>query len=149
LPGAWSRADTAITFSATAGSVACTRGQPLAGALADYLLPGAVEMPAINISHLHTPTPHTGYGMKGMGEGGAVASPAAIANPVRRAFGDWRRSQRNPDETILLYFRPSSGSTEIGLPLLNLTLVAVTRPQAHFRGPAHLSADGQLLTTCH
>ena len=58
-------------------------GQPLVGTLADYLLPGAVEMPAIKIGHLHTPTPHTEYGMKGMGEGGAVAPPAAIANAVR------------------------------------------------------------------
>jgi len=61
-------------------------GQPLAGTLADYLLPGAAEMPAIRISHLHTPTPHTEYGIKGMGEGGAVAPPAAIANAVRDAL---------------------------------------------------------------
>jgi len=61
-------------------------GQPLAGTLADYLLPGAVEMPAIKIGHLHTPTPHTEYGMKGMGEGGAVAPPGAIANAIRDAL---------------------------------------------------------------
>jgi carbon-monoxide dehydrogenase large subunit len=61
-------------------------GQPLAGTFADYLLPGAAEMPAIKIGHLHTPTPYTEYGMKGMGEGGAVAPPAAIANAVRDAL---------------------------------------------------------------
>jgi carbon-monoxide dehydrogenase large subunit len=61
-------------------------GQPLVGTLADYLLPGAPEMPPIKIGHLHTPTPHTEYGMKGMGEGGAVAPPAAIANAVRDAL---------------------------------------------------------------
>ncbi len=61
-------------------------GQPLAVTFADYLLPGAAEMPAIKIGHLHTPTPHTEYGMKGMGEGGAVAPPAAIANAVRDAL---------------------------------------------------------------
>jgi carbon-monoxide dehydrogenase large subunit len=61
-------------------------GQPLAATFADYLLPGAAEMPAIKIGHLHTPTPHTEYGMKGMGEGGAVAPPAAIANAVRDAL---------------------------------------------------------------
>jgi carbon-monoxide dehydrogenase large subunit len=43
-------------------------------------------MPAIKIGHLHTHTPHTEYGMKGMGEGGAVAPPAAIANAVRDAL---------------------------------------------------------------
>jgi aerobic carbon-monoxide dehydrogenase large subunit len=61
-------------------------GQPLAGTLADYLLPGAAELPAIKIGHLHTPAEHTEYGIKGMGEGGAVAPPAAIANAVRDAL---------------------------------------------------------------
>ena len=61
-------------------------GQSLTGTLADYLMPGAAEMPAIKIGYLHTPTPHTEYGMKGMGEGGAVAPPAAIANAVRDAL---------------------------------------------------------------
>ena len=43
-------------------------------------------MPAIKIVHMHTPTPHTEYGVKGMGEGGAIAPPAAIANAVRDAL---------------------------------------------------------------
>jgi aerobic carbon-monoxide dehydrogenase large subunit len=62
------------------------QGQPLAGTLADYLMPGAAELPAIKIGHLHTPAAATEYGMKGMGEGGAVAPPAAIANAVRDAL---------------------------------------------------------------
>jgi carbon-monoxide dehydrogenase large subunit len=61
-------------------------GQPLVGTLADYLVPGAAELPAIKIAHLHTPTPFTEYGVKGMGEGGAIAPPAAIANAVRDAL---------------------------------------------------------------
>jgi carbon-monoxide dehydrogenase large subunit len=61
-------------------------GQPLIGTLADYLLPGAAELPTIKIAHLHTPAAATEYGMKGMGEGGAVAPPAAIANAVRDAL---------------------------------------------------------------
>jgi carbon-monoxide dehydrogenase large subunit len=62
------------------------QGQPLAGTLSDYLVPGAAELPAIKIVHMHTPTPHTEYGVKGMGEGGAIAPPAAIANAVRDAL---------------------------------------------------------------
>ena len=62
------------------------QGQPLVGTLADYLVPGAAELPAIKIVHLHTPTPYTEYGVKGMGEGGAIAPPAAIANAVRDAL---------------------------------------------------------------
>ena len=43
-------------------------------------------MPAVKIGHFANPTPHTEYGMKGMGVGGAVAPPAAIANAVRDAL---------------------------------------------------------------
>ena len=62
------------------------QGQPLAATLADYLVPCAAELPAIKIVHMLTPTPHTEYGVKGMGEGGAIAPPAAIANAVRDAL---------------------------------------------------------------
>jgi len=60
--------------------------EQLAATLADYLVPCAAELPAIKIVHMHTPTPHTEYGVKGMGEGGAIAPPAAIANAVRDAL---------------------------------------------------------------
>jgi aerobic carbon-monoxide dehydrogenase large subunit len=61
-------------------------GQPLAASLLDYHLPNAGELPSIRIAHLHTSATATEYGMKGMGEGGAVAPPAAIANAVRDAL---------------------------------------------------------------
>ena len=61
-------------------------GQPLAATFLDYHLPAAFELPDIRIAHLHTPAMATEYGMKGMGEGGAVAPPAAIANAVRDAL---------------------------------------------------------------
>src|SRR6185437_14742932 len=61
-------------------------GQPLAATLLDYHLPGAFELPPIKIGHLHNPASATEYGMKGMGEGGAVAPPAAVANAVRDAL---------------------------------------------------------------
>jgi len=61
-------------------------GQPLASTLADYLLPGATEIPAIRIYHLETPSPYTEFGIKGMGEGGAIAPPAVIFNAVNDAL---------------------------------------------------------------
>lgn len=61
-------------------------GQPLSTTLADYLLPTAVEVPRIEIHHLETPSPHTLGGFKGMGEGGAINAPAAIANAVTDAL---------------------------------------------------------------
>jgi aerobic carbon-monoxide dehydrogenase large subunit len=61
-------------------------GQPLASTLADYLLPGPSEVPAARIDHMETPSPHTEFGVKGLGEGGAIAPPAAIANAVNDAL---------------------------------------------------------------
>ena len=62
------------------------QGQPLATTLADYLLPSATEVPAMRIEHLETPSPYTRFGQKGIGEGGAIAPPAAIANAVNDAL---------------------------------------------------------------
>jgi aerobic carbon-monoxide dehydrogenase large subunit len=61
-------------------------GQPLASTLADYLLPGATEVPTIRIEHMETPSPYTEFGQKGLGEGGAIGPPAAIANAVNDAL---------------------------------------------------------------
>ena len=62
-------------------------GQPLASTLADYHLPGAPEIPAMRIDHMETPSPYTRFGQKGIGEGGAIGPPAAIANAVNDALG--------------------------------------------------------------
>jgi len=61
-------------------------GQPLATTLGDYLLPSAAEVPHIAIDHMTTPSPFTEFGVKGLGEGGAIAPPAAIANAVNDAL---------------------------------------------------------------
>jgi carbon-monoxide dehydrogenase large subunit len=61
-------------------------GQPLASTLADYTLPGATEMPDARIDHMETPSPYTTFGQKGLGEGGAIGPPAAIANAVNDAL---------------------------------------------------------------
>jgi carbon-monoxide dehydrogenase large subunit len=57
-------------------------GQLLSGSLMDYAMPIAADMPAMKIVHLHSPSPLNPLGVKGVGEGGAVAPPAAIANAV-------------------------------------------------------------------
>jgi carbon-monoxide dehydrogenase large subunit len=62
------------------------QGQPTATTLADYLLPTATDIPRIEIHHRETPSPYTLGGFKGMGEGGAVNPPAAIANAVTDAL---------------------------------------------------------------
>jgi carbon-monoxide dehydrogenase large subunit len=61
-------------------------GQPLACTFADYLVPGAGEMPAVRLEHMETPSPYTEFGQKGIGESGAIGPPAAIANAVNDAL---------------------------------------------------------------
>lgn len=63
-----------------------SEGQPLASTLADYLLPGATELPRTRIEHMETPSPYTRFGQKGIGEGGAIAPPAAIVNAINDAL---------------------------------------------------------------
>ncbi|MEM3101969.1 MAG: molybdopterin cofactor-binding domain-containing protein, partial [Candidatus Caldarchaeum sp.] len=60
-------------------------GQLLTSTFMDYLIPSAVEMFSMNIEHMETPSPQPG-GFKGMGEGGAIAAPAALANAVNDAL---------------------------------------------------------------
>jgi carbon-monoxide dehydrogenase large subunit len=57
-------------------------GQLLSGSFMDYAMPIAGDIPAMRIVHQHSPSPLNPLGVKGVGEGGAVAPPAAIANAV-------------------------------------------------------------------
>jgi aerobic carbon-monoxide dehydrogenase large subunit len=61
-------------------------GQLLVGSLADYMVPTADDVPAMVLIHQHSPSPLNPLGVKGVGEGGAVAPPAAIANAVADAL---------------------------------------------------------------
>jgi len=63
-----------------------SQGQPLASTLSDYLLPGPAEVPDIRILHMETASPYTRFGQKGLGEGGAIAPPAAITNAINDAL---------------------------------------------------------------
>jgi aerobic carbon-monoxide dehydrogenase large subunit len=60
-------------------------GQLLTGTLMEYALPRADDLPEPEIGHLETPSPVMPGGVKGMGEGGTIGAPAAIANAVADA----------------------------------------------------------------
>ena len=61
-------------------------GQMLSQTLMEYLLPSALDIPALEVLHLQTPSPYTIGGIKGMGEGGAIAPLPALANAVTDAL---------------------------------------------------------------
>jgi carbon-monoxide dehydrogenase large subunit len=61
-------------------------GHLLTTTFMDYMLPGAPEVPHVDVFHLETPSPFTVSGIKGMGEGGAIAPGAVIAGAVEDAI---------------------------------------------------------------
>lgn len=62
------------------------KGQLLSASLADYLVPTSAEVPHIEVLHLETELPDNPGGFRGMGEGGTIGAPAAIANAVADAL---------------------------------------------------------------
>jgi carbon-monoxide dehydrogenase large subunit len=61
-------------------------GQPLTTTLMDYAVPTAADLPALEVHHLETPSPHLPGGFKGAGEAGTAGAPAAILNAVNDAL---------------------------------------------------------------
>jgi aerobic carbon-monoxide dehydrogenase large subunit len=62
------------------------RGQITTGSLVDYLVPSACEIPPMRVVHLESYSPTTLGGFRGMGEGGTIGAPAAVANAVADAL---------------------------------------------------------------
>jgi carbon-monoxide dehydrogenase large subunit len=63
-------------------------GQPLATSFADYLMPTALEVPAVEVLlREDAPSPINPLGVKGAGEGGITGAGAAIAAAVDAALG--------------------------------------------------------------
>ena len=65
-------------------------GQLLTGTLMDYLVPTSMDLPAIDTVHLEFPSPRNPLQMKGVGEGGAISPPAAIANAIDDALAPFK-----------------------------------------------------------
>jgi carbon-monoxide dehydrogenase large subunit len=64
-------------------------GQPLFATFMDYLLPTAAELPRLVMEHQHTPSPNIPGGMKGVGEAGAIGSPAAVVAAIEDALAPY------------------------------------------------------------
>src|SRR5690606_41781383 len=62
-------------------------GQAQSASFMDYLIPTALEIPLLEVHHMETPAPDNRGGFKGVGEGGTIAPPAAVANAVSDALG--------------------------------------------------------------
>ncbi len=63
-------------------------GQLLSGSFMDYCMPRADGVPAMEVSTLEVPCTTNPMGIKGCGEAGSVASPAAVINAIIDALSD-------------------------------------------------------------
>ena len=83
-------------------------GQLITGSFMDYAMPRADDLPSFNVAMEATPCPSNPLGIKGCGEAGAIAAPAALMNAITDALGHenitmpatpqavWRAIQNSP-----------------------------------------------------
>ncbi|MEC7488523.1 MAG: xanthine dehydrogenase family protein molybdopterin-binding subunit [Pseudomonadota bacterium] len=64
------------------------QAQPLSTNLAEYLIPGSMEVPNIRIEHIVVPSSQNPLGVKGVGESGLVPVPAVIVSAIEDALSD-------------------------------------------------------------
>jgi carbon-monoxide dehydrogenase large subunit len=57
-------------------------GTPLTGTFADYAIPSAADLPALEVSNTETPSPLNPLGAKGIGESATIGSTPAVQNAV-------------------------------------------------------------------
>jgi aerobic carbon-monoxide dehydrogenase large subunit len=62
-------------------------GQPRTASFVDYGIPTAADVPAVATAFVESPSPLNPLGAKGIGEGGAIGAPAAVASAVADALG--------------------------------------------------------------
>ena len=92
------------------GAVYDKNGQLVTASFMDYTMPRASDLPSIKIAMTSTPCPSNPLGIKGCGEAGAIASPAAVINAITDALGHediampatplavWRAAQKSPSK---------------------------------------------------
>jgi carbon-monoxide dehydrogenase large subunit len=83
-------------------------GQLLTASYMDYCMPRADDLPSFNVAMTTTACPSNPLGVKGCGEAGAIAAPAALINAITDAIGHeniampatpqavWRAVQKAP-----------------------------------------------------
>jgi carbon-monoxide dehydrogenase large subunit len=83
-------------------------GQLITASYMDYAMPRADDLPSFHVGMTVTPCPSNPLGVKGCGEAGAIAAPAAVINAITDAVGHehvampataetvWKACQRAP-----------------------------------------------------
>jgi aerobic carbon-monoxide dehydrogenase large subunit len=80
------------------------QGQLLTASFADYPMPRAKHIPAIEVHHIETPSTVNPLGARGAGEGGTVPAYAAVAGAVEDALSPFNiQIDRVPIPPRLIY----------------------------------------------
>jgi carbon-monoxide dehydrogenase large subunit len=94
-------------------------GQPQFATFMDYLPPTSMEIPRPRTAHQETLSPLIPGGMKGVGEAGAIGSPAAVAAAVEDALAPFEvrvsRTPLSPSEIVRL-IETAAAHKQIGTP---------------------------------
>ena len=69
------------------GALYDAQGQLVTGSMMDYCMPRADNLPSFKVATTVTPSPSNPLGIKGCGEAGAIAAPAAVINAITDAIG--------------------------------------------------------------
>ncbi len=82
------------------GAIYDRDGQLVTGSLMDYCMPRAHDLPRLNVEMTQTKSPSNPLGIKGCGEAGAIAAPAAVINALTDAIGSEELTMPATTQTV-------------------------------------------------
>jgi carbon-monoxide dehydrogenase large subunit len=82
------------------GAVYDKEGQLVTGSFMDYTMPRAHNFPTFSVGMTVTKCPSNPLGIKGCGEAGAIAAPAAVINAITDAIGSEHLSMPATAQTV-------------------------------------------------
>jgi carbon-monoxide dehydrogenase large subunit len=87
-------------------------GQLVTGSLMDYCMPRAQDLPSFKIDTAATRCPGNPLGIKGCGEAGAIAAPAAVINAITDAIGSENLTMPATAQTVWLALQKIGNSRQ-------------------------------------
>jgi aerobic carbon-monoxide dehydrogenase large subunit len=87
-------------------------GQLVTGSLMDYCMPRALDLPSFKIDTSTTICPGNPLGIKGCGEAGAIAAPAAVINAITDAIGTEHLTMPATAQTVWSALQKTANSRE-------------------------------------
>jgi aerobic carbon-monoxide dehydrogenase large subunit len=94
------------------GAIYDKDGQLVTGSFMDYCMPRADHLPALKVDTTLTKCPSNPLGIKGCGEAGAIASPAAVINAITDAIGTERLAMPATPQAVWAALQKASRMTK-------------------------------------